>query len=303
MRGGGAASRGGRSAGSVSGGALGLALGAAFLHALWNVLLAGSRDSVAATGALLLFGVALVAPAALLSGGFSSDALSSEALPFVAASAALELAYFVLLARAYRSGELGVVYPVARGSAPVLVLGAAVFGLGKGVSVLAAVGVVLVAAGVLMLGLSSVGRQIHRIGGKDGPHSRDLGFGLAIGATIAGYTLVDSEGLDHADPLPYLFLIAAVCAVAYNGALMATGRARELREALDATMLAAAAATFGAYAMVLAALELAPAAPVAAVRESSIVIAALMAWLFLGEERRLTGAMLVAAGVAVIAYS
>jgi drug/metabolite transporter (DMT)-like permease len=283
----------------VSGGALGLALGAAFLHALWNVLLAGSRDSVAATGALLLFGVVLLAPAALLVGG----ELSAEALWFVAASAVLELAYFVLLARAYRDGELGVVYPVARGSAPVLVLGAAVLGLGRGVSVLAAVGVFLVAAGVLVLGISSVGRQMHRMGGKDGPHSRDLGFGLAIGVAIAGYTLVDSEGLEHADPLPYLFLIAAVCAVAYNGALIASGRAQELKAEMSGRALLTAAATFGAYALVLAALERAPAAPVAAVRESSIVIAAVLAWLFLGEERRLGGAVLVAAGVAVIAYS
>jgi drug/metabolite transporter (DMT)-like permease len=283
----------------VSGGALGLALGAAFLHALWNVLLAGSRDSVAATGALLLFGVVLLAPAALLVGG----ELSAEALWFVAASAALELAYFVLLARAYRDGELGVVYPVARGSAPVLVLGAAVLGLGKGVSVLAAVGVFLVAAGVLVLGISSVGRQMHRMGGKDGPHSPDLVLGLAIGVAIAGYTLVDSEGLDHADPLPYLFLIAAVCAVAYNGALVLSGRAQELKAELSGRTLLTAAATFGAYALVLAALERAPAAPVAAVRESSVVIAAVLAWLFLGEQRRLSGAVLVAAGVAVIAYS
>jgi drug/metabolite transporter (DMT)-like permease len=272
----------------VSGGALGLALGAAFLHALWNVLLAGSRDSVAATGALLLFGAALLAPAAVLAGD-----VASSAIPFIAVSAVLELVYFVLLAHAYRGGELGVVYPVARGSAPVLVLGAAVLGLGKGVSVLAALGVLLVAGGVLTLGK----RHLRDL---DGPHSRDLVLGLAIGVAIAGYTLVDSEGLDHADPLPYLFLIAAVCAVAYNGALIVGGRASELRAQMKGRMLAAAAATFGAYAMVLAALELAPAAPVAAVRESSIVIAALMAWLFLGEERRVGGAAVVAAGVALI---
>jgi drug/metabolite transporter (DMT)-like permease len=282
----------------MSGGALGLALGAAFLHALWNVLLAGSRDSVAATGALLLFGVLLLAPAALFAGD-----VSSSAIPFIAASAVLELAYFVLLARAYRGGELGVVYPVARGSAPVLVLGAAVLGLGKGVSWLAALGVVLVAGGVLTLGLRSVGPLRRHMRDSEGPHSRDLVLGLAIGVAIAGYTLVDSEGLDHADPLPYLFLVAAVCAAAYNGALLANGKAQELREALSGRMLGAAAATFGAYAMVLAALQLAPAAPVAAVRESSIVIAALMAWLFLGEERRLGVAVLVAAGVALIAYS
>jgi drug/metabolite transporter (DMT)-like permease len=283
----------------MSGGALALALGAAVLHALWNVLLAGSRDSVAATGALLLCGALLLAPAALLVGG----ELSTEALPFVAASAALELAYFVMLAQAYRSGELGVVYPVARGSAPVLVLGAAVLGLGKGVSVLGALGVILVAAGVFLLGLTSVGRQRRHMRDLDSPHSPDLLLGLAIGVAIAGYTLVDSEGLDHADPLPYLFLIAAVCAVAYNGGLVLSGRASELRAALDARALGTAAATVASYAMVLAALQLAPAAPVAAVRESSIVIAALMAWLFLGEERRLGGAAVVAAGVALIAYS
>jgi uncharacterized membrane protein len=280
----------------MSGGALALALGAAVLHAVWNVLLAGSRDSVAATGALLVFGVVLLAPAALLFGG-----VSGEAVPFIAASAVLELAYFVLLARAYRAGELGVVYPVARGSAPVLVLGAAVLGLGKGVSVLAAVGVVLVAAGVLVVGRPV--RVLVPIRPKVELARRDLVFGLAIGATIAGYTLVDSEGLDHADPLPYLFLIAAVCAVAYNGALIVSGRAQELKAELTPRSALTAAATFGAYALVLAALELAPAAPVAAVRESSIVIAALLAWLFLDEERRLGGAVLVAAGVAAIAYS
>jgi drug/metabolite transporter (DMT)-like permease len=279
----------------MSGGALGLALGAAFLHALWNVLLAGSRDSVAATGALLLFGVVLLAPAALFAGD-----VSSSAIPFIAASAALELAYFVLLARAYRGGELGVVYPVARGSAPVLVLGAAVLGLGKGVSVLAALGVVLVAAGVLLLGLSSVGRQERHMRDLDRPHSRDLLLGLSIGVAIAGYTLVDSEGLDHADPLPYLFLVTAAVCVAYCGALVGGGRGAELRAALGWKAALTAAATFGAYAMVLAALQMAPAAPVAAVRESSIVIAALMAWLFLGEERRLGGAVVVAAGVALI---
>jgi drug/metabolite transporter (DMT)-like permease len=269
-----------------------LALGAAFLHALWNVLLAGSRDSVAATGGLLLCGAFLLAPFALFLGE-----VSTEALPFVAASAALELAYFVLLARAYSGGELGVLYPTARGLAPVLVLAAGVFGLGKGVSALGALGVVLVAAGVLLLASRPA---LHpQEGCNPGQPRRDLLIGLAIGVTIAGYTLVDSEGLDHADPLPYLFLIAAVTAVTYNVGLLASKK----RPELNARAALTAAATFGAYAMVLAALELAPAAPVAAVRESSIVIAALMAWLFLGEERRLGGAVLVAAGVAVIAYS
>jgi drug/metabolite transporter (DMT)-like permease len=273
----------------VSGAALGLVLGAAFLHALWNVLLAGTRDTVVAAGALLLIAAVLLAPAALLVGG----ELSTEALPFVAASAALEIVYFVLLSRAYRGGELGVVYPVARGTAPVIVLGAAAVGLGRGVTWLAALGVFLVAGGVLMLGLS-------RARAAD---SRDLAFGLSIGVAIAGYTLVDSEGLDHADPLPYLFLVASVVCVGYNAGLALSGRLSAVRAELNGRMVLTAAATFGSYALVLAALQMAPAAPVAAVRESSIVIAAVMAWLFLGEERRLGGAVLVVAGVVAIGYS
>jgi uncharacterized membrane protein len=265
-------------------GALVLSLSAALLHAGWNVLLAGSRDSVAATGALLAFGTLLLAPAALITG----SGVSSAALPFVAASAALELAYFVLLARAYREGELSVIYPVARGSAPVVVLALGVVGLGMRVSAVAALGVVLVAAGVLAL---APGRR----------RRRDVLFGLGIGLAIAGYTLVDSEGLAHADPLAYLFLVAAVCAVTYNGGLVASGQGGQLKAELNSRSALTAAAVFGAYALVLAALELAPAASVAAVRESSVVIAALFAWLFLGEPRRLGAAGLVAGGVAAIA--
>ena len=284
----------------MTGGALALALGAAVLHAGWNVLLAGSRDSIAATGALLLFGTLLLAPVALVTGG-----VSASAAPYIAASAALELVYFTLLARAYRGGELGVVYPVARGSAPVVVLVLGVFGLGRGVSALAALGVVLVAAGVVGLLPAREAWRLSVPGGQevDKPPNRDVLFGLAIGLAIAGYTLVDSEGVERAEPLAYLFLVTAPCAVAYCGALLVAGRGSQLRAALSARNAGAAAATFGAYAMILAALQLAPPAPVAAVRESSVVIAALFAWLFLGEPRRLAPAALVAAGVAVIAYS
>jgi drug/metabolite transporter (DMT)-like permease len=172
------------------------------------------------------------------------------------------------------------------------------------VSWIAALGVALVAAGVLLLALRPEHRDTRAMAAEvDARGNRDVLFGLAIGLSIAGYTLVDSEGLDHADPLAYLFLVAAVCAVAYCGGLVATGQAGQLREAFGVRNAATAAAVFGAYAMVLAALELAPAASVAAVRESSVVIAALFAWLFLGEPRRLGAAVLVGGGVAAIALA
>src|SRR2546421_3187651 len=86
--------------------ALALALAAAFVHALWNMLLAGARDSQAATAVALAIGVVLFAPAAAIAWD-----VSSAAVPYVVASSALEILYFVFLAGAYQSGELGLVYP------------------------------------------------------------------------------------------------------------------------------------------------------------------------------------------------
>jgi uncharacterized membrane protein len=275
----------------VSGGALALALGAAVLHAGWNVVLAGSRDTAASTAGVLIFGLALLAVPALLTGG-----VSGAAIPFIAASSALELVYFVLLARAYAGGELSVVYPIARGSAPVVVLVFGAIALKENVPLGAAVGVLAIAAGVLLVGLGALPFRFAR---ESAHPLRDVWFGLAIGAVIASYTLVDSEAVEHADPIAYLALVIAPCALVYPF-VARTRPDLSLRTALTA------AATFGAFLMVLAAFRLAPAAPVAAVRETSVVIAALLAAVVLHEavdRRRIAGAALVVAGVAAIAYS
>jgi drug/metabolite transporter (DMT)-like permease len=252
------------------------------------VLLAGARDTGAATAGLLVWGVVLLAPVALVTGGVSADAI-----PFILASAALELLYFVLLARAYGSGELSVIYPIARGSAPVVVLVFGAIALREDVPLGAAVGVIAIAAGVLLVGLGALPSDMAR---ESAQPPRDLLFGLAIGAVIASYTLVDSEAVEHADPIAYLALVVAPCALVYP-ALTRT------RPDLSARTALTAAATFGAFLMVLAAFRLAPAAPVAAVRETSVVIAAILAAVVLHESvgpRRMGGAILVAAGVAAI---
>jgi uncharacterized membrane protein len=295
--------------------AFALALGAAFLHASWNVLLAGARDSEAATAVATLAGVALLAPVAVAVGD-----VQSSALPFAAASAALHVAYLALLARAYQGGEVSVVYPVSRGVAPVLVL---VFGavvLSEGASVGQVFGVLAVAAGVLLVGGRTAGNEgvgstgsgakwVHIDPELDRPPPRarrDLLFGLAIALTIAAYTLVDAEGVDRARAPSYLLLLLAPAALIYAAALGATGKGPAMREALRPRAVVAGAFLVAAYGCVLAALRLADAAPVAAVRESSVVIAALLAAAFLHEpvnSRRLGGAISVAAGVAVIAYT
>jgi drug/metabolite transporter (DMT)-like permease len=246
----------------------------------------------------LIWGVALLAVPALLTRG-----VSSEAVPYIAASAVLELGYFVLLARAYDGGEVSVVYPIARGSAPVVVLVVSAIALSEEVPAGAVVGIVLVAAGVLLVGLGvfpfRFARKNASPGLEGGAGLRDVWFGLAIGAVIAGYTLVDSEGVERADPIAYLALVVAPCALVYPFVA-------KVRPDVGVRTALTGAATFGAFLMVLAAFRLAPAAPVAAVRESSVVIAALLAAVVLHEEvgaRRLAGAVAVAAGVAAIALS
>jgi drug/metabolite transporter (DMT)-like permease len=271
--------------------AVALALGAAFLHAGWNVALAGARDTRSSSAGIVLFGTLLLAPPAIVTGG-----VSASAVPYIAASAVLELAYFVLLARAYDGGEVSVIYPIARGSAPVVVLVFSAIALKEGVPAGAVAGVLAVALGVFLVGLGGLCTEV---GTKSALPRRDMWFGLAIGAVIASYTLVDSEGVERADPIAYLALVVAPCALIYP-AVTKTRPDVGLRTALTA------AATFGAFLMVLAAFRLAPAAPVAAVRECSVVIAALLAAVLLREPvdaRRLAGAIAVAAGVAAIALS
>jgi drug/metabolite transporter (DMT)-like permease len=268
--------------------AFALALAAAFLHAGWNVLLRGSADVEARTAVVLGLSVLVFAPVAA-----ATWTVSWSVAPYVAASAAFEGLYFALLVAAYRRRELSVVYPVARGSAPLLVLLGTAVVLGRHVSAAAAAGVCLVAVGVVLV------RGVRR--GSEG-----VLVALAIGCAIAGYTLVDKDGLRHAAALPYLELVLApVALVAVPVVAMRRGT-EALRAQLTASTLVAAVASFGAYALVLAALRLASAPEVAAVRETSVLIAALLAGTFLRERvglERLAGAAAVTAGVALIALS
>jgi drug/metabolite transporter (DMT)-like permease len=269
--------------------ALALALAAAFLHALWNFLLARARDPEAATAvALVVAVVAFALPAAVF---WDVD---GRVWPYAAASAALELVYFALLAAAYRRAEFSVVYPIARGSAPVLVLLIAVAGLGASTSWQQAVGVGLVAGGIVL---------VRGLGGETGP---GVAFGLAIGVCIAGYTLVDKSGIRYATPVSYLELTMVPPTIAYATAV-ATGKGFEaVRAEVNRATVVAGVATFGAYALVLAALERAPAASVAAVRETSVIIATALAGVFLKERvgwGRMAGGVAVVAGVGLLSLA
>lgn len=279
--------------------AFALALGAAFMHATWNILIADARDSESAAAVATLAGVVLLAPLALATGG-----VQTAALPYAAASAVIHVGYLALLARAYQGGQVSVVYPVSRGTAPVLVLAFAALLLGEGASPGQVLGVLAISGGVFLVGAR---RETHAEREKLDTHPRrDLVFGFAIAATIAAYTLVDAEGVDRAHAPAYLFLLLAPSAAIYALVLARQGRGGAMRAELRPRTFLTGAFIVGAYGSVLAALRLADAAPVAAVRESSVVIAAFLAAAVLHERvntRRMSGALLVAAGVAAIAYS
>jgi drug/metabolite transporter (DMT)-like permease len=247
-----------------------------------------SEDVEARTAVVLGLSLLLYAPAAA-----ATWSVSWAVAPYVAASAALEGAYFMLLVSAYRRRELSVVYPIARGSAPLLVLLGTAVVLGRHVSDLSAAGVCLVAGGVVLV------RGLRR--GAEG-----VLVALAIGCAIAGYTLVDKDGLRHASALAYLELVLAPVGLLALPIVAARRGTAALKAELGWRTLATAAASFGAYALALAALRLAPAPDVAAIRETSVVLATLLAALFLREPvgvERFAGAVAVAGGVALIALS
>jgi drug/metabolite transporter (DMT)-like permease len=270
-----------------------LAFTAAWLHAGGNVFLGRRREPEAAVALMLLIGVIAFAPVAALTWRVDADAV-----PYIAASAALELGYFAFLAAAYRAADVGLVYPVARGSAPVLALLGAVVILGNSTSTGQILGVAAVTIGILL---------VCGVGVADATSDRrGVALALATAVFIAGYTLVDKEGLQHAAAIPYIELVLIGPAVVYGAVVARTRGVGVMRGEATPRLALVALLLFGTYVLVLLALREAPAASVSAVRETSVVIATVLAALAAHRplrKGRLAGASLVALGVALVALA
>jgi drug/metabolite transporter (DMT)-like permease len=282
--------------------ALGFALAAAILHAVWNLLLRGTRDAEAATAVAVVVFAAVLAPFAV-----ATWRVDGAAWKYIVPSAALELVYVALLAAAYRRFDLSLVYPIApllaaayrrfdlslvypiaRGLAPVAALAIVVIVVGARPSPAEIGGVLVVAAGVLLVRGARGGR-----GGT---------LGLAIALVIGGYTVVDRYGIQHAGTFAYAFLIMLGAALAYPPFV----GLRRVRAAVSRRTLLVGVLSAAAYVFVLLALRRASAPSVSAVRETSVVIAAALAAIFLRERvgpARFAGAILVAAGIALLALA
>jgi drug/metabolite transporter (DMT)-like permease len=248
-----------------------LALGSAGLHASWNLILkrAPAADRELTSWAIFLFGGALVAPVAIAMGG-----PGRAALPWLAASAVVHVAYVRALVGAYRHGDFSLAYPLARGG------GALVAAIGGGVlladdlSRWSWLAIAVVAAGLVSL----VGRGISTASLRDASLTA-----LFIGS----YTLLDAQGARAATSgLAYGLSIGVAVAACLSAVELARGRGPALRAALPGawrTWLLAGSCTAVAYAVVLVAMRLAPVGYVAMLRESSVVIGAAIGWLVLHE--------------------
>ena len=269
--------------------ALVLALLSAVSSAVWNLLVKQSRDTEAVTAVALAIGVILFSPA------LAFGHIPLAAWPYLVASAALEFIYFTLLAAAYRRAELSLVFPLARGMAPVLVLLIGLVALHDRASAGELAGVLLVAVGATAV------RGIRLTGGF-----ADTGMALLIAVCIAGYTLVDKRGVALASPAAYLEVVMALLVLPYLALVARSRGLQPLRRELRPRTAIIGIGIIGGYALVLYGLRLAAAAPVAAVRESSVVIGTALAAIVLRERvgpARFCGACLVAAGVTVLAFA
>ncbi|MFC0600297.1 DMT family transporter [Streptomyces palmae] len=274
---------------------------AAVTHATWNALAKGIGDQLLA---FTLISGGAVLPAAV--GACLSPMPSAGAWPYLVASAALHVGYQLLLMRSFTLGDFGQMYPIARGTAPLVVTVMAVLFVGESLNGWQAAGVAVASAGLVGLalwGLLPFGRTAPRgtEGGRSGPSWPALLAALATGLTIAGYTVLDGVGVRAADtPVGYISwlmilqgpFIPAYAYLRYGGRLPGLLRPYAARGLLGATL------SLAAYGLVLWAQTRAPLAPVAALRESSILVGAAIGALFFKE--RFGAPRILAAGVLVV---
>jgi drug/metabolite transporter (DMT)-like permease len=268
-----------------------LALTAALLHAGWNAMLRSGGDRFSAIVVMSAASSLAALPWALWSG-----VPVAAAWPMLVISAILHVGYNLALVWAYRHGELGQVYPLARGAAPLLVtLSAAVF-VGEHLPTAALLGICLVSVGILGLAGAKTGRAA-------------LVPAFVTSLFIAGYTVTDGLGarasLDPSGYAAWLFLLDGLPMLLIHrfqrGRYLPPLMTRETAKAAVGGIV-----SLLAYGLVIVAVAVAPMGAVSALRETSVLVAALLGRWFLGETltgRRLAGCSLVAIGAVCLGFA
>jgi phosphonate utilization associated putative membrane protein len=264
---------------------VGAVLFGALLHASWNALIRSGSDKALDTALIHVLGCA-VGAVLVASVGLPKR----EALPWLAASVAIHLGYYVTLVGAYRHGELGFAYPVMRGTAPLIVALLSGRLIGEHVPLAAWLGVAGISVGVLAIGLTRSPRD-------GGSRRHALAFALANAVIIAAYTFVDGLGVRASgNALQYVALLFLIDGAPYFALVLWQRRAAlapsfaYMRGRWPVALLGACA-SLGAYGIALWAMTRAPIASVAALRETSVLFATLIGVLVLRERFRLQRAV------------
>ena len=267
-----------------------LVLSAALLHAIWNAILRGGADRLWSIVVMCATSAVVALPFVLV-----LSPPSRASWPFIGLSAALQVGYCLFLVRAYRDGGLAQVYPIARGTSPLLVTFGAAVVAGETLTATALVGVAAICMAIVALAFE-----------KARPGVATTLVALATGAFIAAYTLTDGVGArlsGHARAYAaWLFLVQGAAMplvfVAVRGRSTVSATRRETAKAI-------AGGVFGtfSYGIVIWALTLAPMGQVSALRETSVLFAAAIGVAFLNEKltlARIAAALLIAGGAAML---
>jgi len=275
----------------------------ALLHASWNALIKSGNDKALDTALVTFLGALVALPFMLWLGLPPRDAW-----PFIAASLLIHIGYYIALVGAYQHGELGLTYPIMRGFAPMLVALASGFFLAEAPSAVAWLGIAGITLGVALVGLAHPGDALH--------HRKALMFALANAAIIALYTVVDGRGVrasvvDDHGALRYVMTLFVLDGIAYPSLVWlrrsAEGRREIVRYARQRWPVAAlgGSASIGSYAIALWAMTRAPVASVAALRETSVLFAAVLGTVLLKERfglQRAVGTGVIVGGVMALRF-
>ena len=271
-----------------------IVLGAALTHATWNLFLKQTSDRMAMMCAMHTVTGMLALAAMPWVGGI----IALESWPLLIASMIIHGGYYLFLIRSYTHGDLGLTYPIARGMAPLLVGGASILLLDDPVTQLQLLAFGLTAVGILTLGLRNPA-SLRK-------HPQTLLYALGTGALIASYTVVDGVGVRLSGNvwayMSWLFTLEMLLTLAVTVSRFRRETARVLigtgRKGIWAGIFSAYA-----YGAVMWAMNEAPIMLVSALRETSVVMASLLAVVVLKERFdpfRILAAVLVAAGVVLL---
>ncbi len=262
---------------------------AALLHAAWNLVVKSSGDRLVAATSQVVLAALVSVPFVIWRG------IPTEVIGFLLGSAVVQMVYLYSLASAYNHADLSFVYPIARGSAPLVIALSAFLGLSDPVSGRGWLALGLICGGVLAMGLAA---RSHN----------GLGWSLLTGLLIATYIVIDGQGVSRVDDvIAYTASLYCVTSVLLIPVVLATRGVTSVRETMSREWprhLFAGAAGVGSYGLLLYASRLAPLSLVAAARETSVVFAAIGGYWFLGVKVgrvRALAVALIAAGVILLA--